>query len=554
MIAWSALGALVGWALSLKMLNAGAAADLLDSRQWFALARLVSAHTSAWVPVCIAAGAAIGLGWTFLRDRYLPSLRSPRLLAGLLVVAGGIAAAGALGVAAGSALRTPAGGPNILIIVLDTARPDRFSLYGYDRQTTPNLASLASESVVFTNSYSVSSWTPPWHASLFTGLHPCFHGVTQEQDFIRLPSRFLTLAEALWEGGYRTVGVSGNPLIAEARGFGQGFDAFHETWRAEASDGTHPAVAALREWADASSDRPFFAFVNLIEPHSPYDSSREYFGRYDRHPELELKSNLWWDYFTQKRTFNPEEIEHLSDLYDSEIQYVDSVVGDMVDLLGEKELLDNTVVIVTSDHGEHFGEQGLIGHYFNLYETNVRTGLIIRHPQRFPAGTRDTTHVQPTDLFATVLSLAGVSGRDGSIGIDVASADRGSGSRPQFYEYGYPVQALSVLQTIYQTDEHASQPSLLPYLRTLHAVRHGRLKLISGSDGSLELYDLGDDPHETENVALQTEYADALVELRSFLKDWQAVCASVDGTSASAEPVELDEETRRSLRSLGYIR
>lgn len=400
-------------------------------------------------------------------------------------------------------LRPKASGPNVLLIVLDTTRPDRLSLYGYERSTTPNLEKLAAESTVYTQAYSTSSWTPPSHASLFTGLLPCFHGVTQESSPIpALPSKFLTLAEALWESGYRTSGLIGNPMLHKRTGFAQGFEEYHETWPLRDRDGRHPAEHLLQAVLDRESDRPFFVFVNLIEPHSPYDSSREYFGIYDRHPEIELV-NYHWAQHLVGRMAGEAELEHLGDLYDSEIQYVDTVVGRIVELLADRQALDSTLLVITADHGEHFGEHGLVGHIFNLYETNVRVPLIIRYPELVTPGVRNDHYAQLHDLFETILFAAGSGDRYRSQGINLL-VDSLPNTRAVFFEYYFP---LFELRNIHHgvpsglQEEYERSPRLASFKRRLRAVRRGRLKYILGSDGRAELYDLVDDPLELEDLA-----------------------------------------------------
>ena len=539
----TATSLLVGYAVAAKAFEARPALELVASRQWFKLGDVVSSALFPWIPISLGIGLAVaivvaGLG----RYQFAPRPFQRRLWQLLVVSAVGVSLV-VFGLSMTALLRPKPNGPNALLIVLDTARPDRMSLYGYERPTTPNLEALASESTVFTRAYSTTSWTPPSHASLFTGLFACEHGVTHEAARYppRMPTRFLTLAEILWEAGYRTAAFVGNPILHASTGFPQGFDEYHEMWRLAHREGRHPVERLLARLLEDNSDRPFFVFVNLLEPHSPYNSSEQFFGHYDRHPDLESLVDIdWIKYFTGDRVYTQRELEHLSDLYDEEIQYVDSLIGKMVGLLSEHDVLDETMLIVTSDHGEHFGEHGLVKHLFNLYETNVRVPLLIRYPNGHSSGVRDSSLVQLHDLFETTLSTAGAGGRHRSEGSDLSTGP--APQRPVFLEYYAPVTAFR---------DWAVPASLDHFKRRLRAVRSHDLKLIVGSDGSRELYDVARDSLELENLIGRDEYAAESMRLQALLQDRFRACQE-DPTVESA-PIELDERTLQELRSLGYI-
>jgi arylsulfatase A-like enzyme len=558
LVAGAATGLIVGVGLAVVALDLSDARELAGNRQWFALATLVSSPLGTWTVRGLLMGLAVASVLALLgRPQFVPR-RFQRIVWQLLAFA--LIAIPLLAIALKNAplLRPKPDVPSIVLIVLDTTRPDRLSLYGYDRPTTPELEKLAAEATVYTEAYATSSWTPPSHASLFTGLYPCAHGVTQEASGLipSLPTRFLTLAEALWESGFRTTGINGNGILGARTGFSQGFEEYHETWNLDDQLGRHPAEILLEATLDSDSDRPFFAFINMIEPHRPYNSSREYFGLYDRHPQIDLVDVDWAKHLVDKDLYDADDLQHLSDLYDSEIQYVDSVVGRMVDLLRARNVLDETLLVVTADHGEHFGEHGLLAHRFNLYETNVRVPLLIRYPKVFRSGARDTAHVQLHDLFETILSVAGSRGRYASQG---SSLDVDQKGRPALLEYYFPLLELRIVRDqLFRpggrpeiADLGEAVPEVEPFMRRLRAIRNGRLKLIWGSDGNVELYDIPADPEELTDLSGNADYAEELEQLKAQLSEQISGCI---GQSRTEQTIQLDEEQIRQLKSLGYIR
>ena len=431
--------------------------------------------------------------------------------------------------------------PNLVLIVLDTTRPDRLSLYGYPRPTSPNLDALASESTVYERAYSTSSWTPPAHASLFTGLYPHQHRVTQAAW--HLPVSQVTLAERLWEAGYRTIGLVGNPMVGRAFGWSQGFDDYHETWRdAPGSDALHPALAPFEDFLATPSERPFFAFFNFNEPHSPYEPpaiEREELVA-DETPES--ATNDWRRHFTGIHPLGHAELTRISELYDAEIRYADRLVGDVVAALRQAGRLDDTVLIVTSDHGENLGEHGMVDHVFSLYETTVRIPLLVRFPGVFPAGERVDEAVQIVDVYTTLASLAGLEAAGGE-GIDLRKADEHT-QRSVLLSYAYPRQALRTLGAA--GEQH---PGLAPYRHGLLAVREGDRKLILRDDGTTLLYDLAADPGE--EVDLSDQEPEQRERLRRRIASLRGA-APKDLEARSAPSMEVDAETLEELRALGY--
>ena len=435
--------------------------------------------------------------------------------------------------------------PNVVLIVMDTVRQDHLSCYGYERDTTPFLRSLCAEAQKYLTAYSTTCWTAPAHASLFTGQFPGTHGVTQRRLVLR--DEAVTLAEVLREHGYATTGICENPMLSALRGYDQGFDCYFEPWRSRSEKGENAALEFFRETLHKRKKRePFFIFVNLVEPHSPYTSSGPYRGSFATDKSITVSNNLWREFFLGKKRFSDDELRHLSELYDEEVRYVDHLVGGMAEALKRARVLDDTVLIVTSDHGEHFGEHNMVDHVFSLSEVLTHVPLIVRYPTAFPPGTVEEAPVQLHDVFPTVLRLAGVeAGAYPSQGKDLLNPR--DPDRPIFCEYYYPEQALACF-----FEEDRDNPALDPFRRQIRSVIRGTKKLVRTSDGKHALFDLADDPNESANRISDGEYGDTVASLGRVLDEMvDRYCAEEEAPARL--DAELDVETEEALRALGYL-
>ncbi|MCK4408837.1 MAG: sulfatase, partial [Candidatus Eisenbacteria sp.] len=438
---------------------------------------------------------------------------------------------------------------NIVIIVMDTARQDRLSCYGHDRETSPRLTRLAESATVCLNAYSTSSWTGPGHASLFTGLHSVAHGVTQE-DW-SMDEDLVTFAEILTQHGYRTVGVVENPMLLSDRGYAQGFSEYYESWRTGTRSSSGQAVEDFRRaLGGGAPGQPFLIFVNLIAPHSPYNSSRQFRNSFVTRPEIGVDSNMWRQYYTGRLSFSADQIQHLNELYDAELLYTDYLVGEMIDELVARNLWDDTVFIVTSDHGENIGDHAHMDHVFTLFETTTKIPLIAHQPELFPEGMTKDVPVQLTDIFPTVLEIAGVDVRDFPSHDYSLLGMAAPEDREIFTEYYYPTQVLSC----YGREEHRQSPLLTPYLRRIRSLTSGDMKFVWGSDGRHELYDLARDPGELTNLADSGAHAELSRDMEARLTAWfQEFEHDEDSEPRGDNSEELDETTKEALRSLGYL-
>lgn len=447
--------------------------------------------------------------------------------------------------------------PNVLLLVLDTARADAFSSLGGRTDATPVFDGVAREGVLFTRARSTSAWTLPSHGSLFTGLYPSRHGAHHESH--RLAPEHVTLAEAL-AATHDAAGFSENPHIGIAKGFAQGFALFEETWRTRRSRGeVPPTVERVLAWLgsrDAGSGsgdgngRPFLLFVNLMDPHLPYvppeSVARPFLPASLDGPTVErLRSVSEREarrFMTGELRLTDADLTGLRALYDAEVSFADARAGRILDALRNRGELDRTVVAIVADHGENVGEHGLMEHQLCLYETLLRVPLAIRFPRLVPAGQRRDDPVQLVDLMPTLLAAVGVpleawprmEGRN-LLRRNVAT------DRPVYAEYMRPLRQRARFE--------AASPGFDfdRFDRRLRSIQVGNVKLIASDRGELELYDLAGDPRERVNLA--AERPEIVARLQQELARW---VRAGDTAPLQSEPA-LDPETVQALRELGYV-
>lgn len=468
-----------------------------------------------------------------------------RFLTSVIIVMGTSLTAPVFAAAAGGPGKTP----NIVVIVMDTVRQDHLSCYGYSRNTSPNLVKLSKESRMFNNAYSTSGWTPPAHASLFTGLFAASHKATQE-NFV-LGDDATTIAEVLSDHGYETFGISENPMVSRGTNFSQGFSTYDETWRNKNKKSReNPAYKCFKNILEKrDKQKPFFLFINFIEPHSPYNSSRQFLNRFVSDRSIKVFSHMLVHYYTGKKVFTPAEMNHLKELYDAEIFYVDHVIGKIIDDLKRESLWEETVFIVTSDHGENFGEHQLMAHVFSLHQALIKIPLLIHYPAFFPPGSKEDKPVQLTDIFPTLLGLAGIDQKKyPNQGRDLLKTKLRD-DYAVFSEYYYPDQVLRVFGK--KGNDHAA---LAKYKRRIKSVISGNFKLIWGSDKKHELYDLKKDPTETTNLVNDRELSKQKSESLKLLVRTYHKYNGFLNIRPGKRKGKLDKKSRERLKTLGYIK
>jgi len=483
-----------------------------------------------------------------------------------------------------SETNTPANeavGPNVLWIVWDTVRADRLSLYGHERPTTPFLDRWAEGARIFDDCIATAGSTTPSHASMFTGLLPSEHGTYHTSRM--LPDDLDTIAELLSGAGYQTYLFAANPHISDKQNFQQGFDLYEHPWddryREEAIRIIQSKVPAedrssdlpskleagklkpwnikaagelthrgLVEWLDKRDpERPWFAFLNYMEAHIPYIPPRELRERFmspeqvERSYEIDNRPVARWAYNFELREFSEEDLEILGAVYDATLLELDGMLEKLIGDLEQQGLLDDTIVILASDHGEHIGEHHLLDHQFALYDPILRVPLVLHFPARVPAG-RDPSPVSLFDLFPTVLELCGIDPPDDldSTAVSLLDADD---SRLRLSEYPAPFRpALRTIGEIYPDWDSE------PWLRRMRAFYRDDHKLICATDGRHELYDLGADPAENSDL-YATEVSRGEEMMRGLIEFGETLATRTE----AAESPELTEEERRRLEALGYL-
>lgn len=465
----------------------------------------------------------------------------------------------------GCAPAPPERPPNLLVVVLDTARADAVGAYREEQSSSPDggalpwpathtpvLDRLAAEGSVYLRARSTSAWTVPSHGSLFTGLYPSRHGAHHEH--LLLSPENHTLAERL-AATHQSAGFSENPHIGHAKGFAQGFETFVETWRGQPSAAAiAPTDRLALEWLDARDpDRPFFLFVNFMAPHLPYAPPPEAQALFvpaivDGLLVDRLRAFDEWgarEHITGRQVLAPEELQILGALYRAEVAFADARLGNLLSYLARHGELDRTLVVAVGDHGENLGEHGLMEHQFSLHETLLRIPLVLRLPGVVPTGARREEPVQLVDVVPTVLAVMGneAAAADAIEGIDLLGEL--PPSRPQVAEYMRPENQR------WRFERVAPDFDFDPFDQRLRAVVVRDHKLILRERGEPSLFDLSSDPGETRNLA--TAEPELVSRLSAWLDTWSAAAPDRTGAHDEAEGPALDDETRRALEALGYL-
>lgn len=479
----------------------------------------------------LSAGLAVQLGRAMLANwvgfRRLV-LRSVGWLGGaVIVLAVGMNVWFAVGERVRIARLPEIASPNILMIILDTVRASNLSAYGYARQTTPNIDRLAREGVLFEQAIATAPWTLPSHVSAFTGRWPYEFTATWLTPY---EGEYRTLPQELVRLGYLTTGFSANPVyVARESGLARGFIHF-EDYPITPSEflvssaltrqlANHPVVRRLvgfygiinfknatkvtdefLRWFDRrDGERPFFAFLNYFDAHEPYLPPAPFdtlfgppFPRRNDLNSYQLRSAIRLG----RSEMSPDEVQAELDAYDGALAYIDREVGRLLEVLRARGVLDDTIVLVTSDHGEQFGEHGLHVHGNSLFMPSLHVPMIMRLVDRLPPGTRVDAPVSIRDIPATMISVAGL---DGAVAFPGTSLERfwrapASTERPA-------APALSQLIDV------RGEP-------TWKSLVMGRYHYIWGEDRREELYDLASDPGENRNVIVAAAEEGVLTELR----------------------------------------
>ena len=445
--------------------------------------------------------------------------------------------------------------PDLLLVVLDTVRADAVSALGGRPGITPNLDALAVSGLLYTRAFAAGPWTLPSHASLFTGLRLDQHGVGI-RGRVTVPDPVVTLAEFLREAGYETVGLSENPLVSSHFNMTQGFDEFAARSGGAAGEGDLDVVRRLEHWAKTRArERPFLLFVNLFDAHFPYAvrSDNPYLPPgVSAREAAEVKQSAFriCDRLPPRR-----ELEILKGLYLGEVASVDAKLGMILELLRDAGLSERLLVLVTSDHGEHFGERRLMEHQFSVSNRLLNVPLVVHGlPGIEPAVIG--TPVSLEDVVPSVLEWTGLPVLPGLSGqLLPTRADDPTAERSLFAGYSdreradWPEAAGGrALARIPAVMRAGCGPEERAHGEMLALTRYP-FKLIWFEHYPSELYDLSWDAGEGSNLAsIQGDVAKRLEpELLRFIEENQVL------TPVSDQLGELDPEAEALLRKLGYI-
>jgi len=411
---------------------------------------------------------------------------------------------------------------NVLFILIDTLRSDRLGAWGYERDTSPTLDLLANNGVRFARQLSQSSWTKCSMASLWTGLYPQRSRILRFDDV--LPEEATMPAEILKEAGFRTIGMFRNGWVAPNFGFDQGFEVYHQPARlptpnsvrrenpsllGQSSD--ESAVEAVRAFLNVSAHERWFLYVHLMDVHQyTYDEESALFG------------------------------DSYSDIYDNSIRREDRMVQYLLGHLAEADLLDKTLIVIASDHGEAFRERGLEGHARNVYGEVTEVPFIVAFPFRLEPGLVIDTRTENVDIWPTLLDLLGLpplTDADGHSLLPLLRLAAQGKDLPEDEHHAFA-----------QLDQTWGQAEKPPAPMVAVVSKDYRYVHTTASGGREELFDRSRDEIEVENVlAEQDEMAE---RLRAAVHDYLE--SPLPPWGDASESVELDEMELNQLRALGY--
>jgi arylsulfatase A-like enzyme/Flp pilus assembly protein TadD len=397
---------------------------------------------------------------------------------------------------------------NVLLVTIDTLRADHIGAYGYGRVETPNIDRLARRGVLFAEAVSPVPLTLPAHAAIMTGTNPPANGARNNGQ--RLGPAPATLAAILKGKGYRTGAFVGAFPLDSRFGLDRGFETYDDHYGSrnasrdmtfverKADDVNRPAAA----WISARRGEPFFAWVHYFDPHAPYEPPPPYAAGY-RGRE-----------------------------YDGEIAYADAALGRLLAELEKSGLMENTLIVLTADHGESLGEHGEATHGIFVYDASLRVPLILAHPTLVPAGRTVRSPVGLADLAPTILDLLGFSVPAGMEGVSAAQVLKGGpgSAGPKLESREIYIECLAGWM------DRRWAP--------LRGIRTEAWKYIEAPQA--ELYDLKADPGETKNIL--SAHPD---EARRMGEALDRIVRAAPAATAASEP--MSAETRQKLRSLGYL-
>ncbi len=438
--------------------------------------------------------------------------------------------------------------PHVVLLLVDTLRADYLGYHGFAGEISPGLDRLAGESVVYERCFAQSPWTKPSMATLFTSLYPQVHRLTNHEgrywgsgtpalETGVLAAQAETLAERLRAAGYATGGFIANPWMRSDYGFAQGFDHYDESGSVR-WDRADSLIERARSWIDGLPPRrPFFLYLHFMDVHAPYQAPREDFDRLVDSPSLgrartleasELPDEGWHNLELRPPWATDElrrELRYWRARYASGVRALDRRLERLIRDLRDRGLLDRSIVVLTSDHGEELFEHGDWSHGRTLFDHQLHVPLSIRLPGARGAGTRVGSIVELIDLMPTLLALTGAEPAPGQQGRNVSP-----GAEPD--------------------EQRASFATATQWSPGLHSIRTIRHKLLWDSESrELQLFDLESDPGERHDASSANRALAAELQTRLGLH----LAESIAGGTLDPGRAAIPPAVRERLEALGYV-
>ena len=450
---------------------------------------------------------------------------------------------------------------NILLILVDSLRPDHLSINGYNRETSPNIDKFCKDGTRFLNDYCTQTRTYPSIASILTGMYPHFHGIrmiANNKENLSLS----TLPEILGSHGYKTafMGVGEYPLIIK-----KGFQEFNPTsWRLknrlkrEIYKIFHPQnflsiidqyTDTAINWIGKNSNNKFFFILHVHDIHWPYEIPKPYDHIFDKDYKGNHDFNTLFngritrgELIFGKKKLPPEELKHAIAHYDGGVRLIDEHLGRLFDFLKKKNLYDDTLIILTSDHGESLGEKGLyFQHGSSLYESSLKSTLVMRYPKLIPKGKAISSRIQNTDIMPTVLEMMNISLLDKIDGVSLMPLILGKAEKTRDYIFAESAEGhFKENEKIFISGVKGKWRAMIIDDWKIIYIPHPEKEIF-------ELYNLKNDPKEENNLVDKEEKTASAMKkkLFDFLKG--------QSNEGEVDLEDLTEKSKKWLRKVGYI-
>jgi len=421
---------------------------------------------------------------------------------------------------------------NIVLIVADALPAKMMSCYGEKCLTTPNLDDIASKGVRFTYAYSQTSWTVSSVASIFTGLEQENHRLLSDNELLN--DKLSTLAELFKAKGYKTVSLFQNEIIGAHTGLNKGFDTYQcYNWNPH---GMRTTFKAAEQILTTDHGQPVFLYLHLLPPHEPFSPPAKFRNRFDPDYKGDVDGGIQSMIRLRKEKKDPthKDVIHLVSLAKEHLNWIDWEIGKFMKSLQEKGKAEESLFIITSDHGQAFMEHGRMGHNTQVFEEMVRIPMIFYAPGGpLKAGEVIDEPVILTDLLPTFAEMFGLNSQDCSMDgvslVPLLDSSHFIRSKPLLFSSRYS-QNNQGIHTAIRAGDH----KLIMF--------HGQRKPV--------LFDIKSDPHETADISkMQPEITK---RLKSLLKNWQSEAEKNKGGIGDSKKTKLSDETKNRIKAIGY--